>query len=223
MAIPNPIDPLEYMPLVKKIVNRIDIKLPSHWDKDDMISYGVIGLLDAIKRFKPDKEAKFSTFATIRIRGAIIDAVRKAAPVSRGKWESVRKITSAIEKFEQTKEGKYSLSKIAQEVNMSKKEVSEALESLNYFSHVSLEETLGLVDKSFKTPEENILKEERVEILSEALKDLKEKERLVLTLYYYEELSMKEVAEVLEISVSRASQIKTKALISLRKRLGDNI
>ncbi|SMB82283.1 RNA polymerase, sigma 28 subunit, SigD/FliA/WhiG [Desulfonispora thiosulfatigenes DSM 11270] len=217
-----PINPEDYLSLVNIIVNRIDLKLPSHWDKEDMISYGILGLMDAIKRYKPEKEVKFATYASIRIRGAIIDAIRKAAPVSRTKWEMIKRITETMEKLAGNIDTEVSYSAVAKEIGISEQEVSEALESLNYFAHVSIEETLGIKDTQLGSPEENFVREEQTKSLAKAISELKENERLVLTLYFYEELSMKEIAEVLEVGVSRVSQIKSKALISLRKKLEED-
>lgn len=213
--------PEDYLPLVKIIVNRIDIKLPSHLDQDDLISYGILGLMDALEKFKAEKEVKFETYASIRIRGAIIDAIRKAAPVSRGKWDLIKRITEAREKLSQDEDqpDEVSLSLIAEHLNISVEEANDAMESLNYFSHVSIEETLGIEDASFDSPEASLMKEEQTKRLANALSKIQERERLVLTLYYYEELAMKEIAEILEVGVPRVSQIKSKALASLRKEL----
>lgn len=225
-------DPQQYLPLVKKIVDRIDVKLPEHWDKEDMIGYGVLGLMEAIQRFQPGKGVKFSTFASLRIKGAILDALRRDSPLSRGRWETVRRIAEAIERLSQSTDLEFSLDTIAKELNISKSDVTEALDSVKLLSHLSLEQTLNLDDSneikirdtltiSTDLPEETVIKKEQISRLSKAINELEERQRLVLTLYYYEELTMKEIAKVLNITVSRVSQIKTLALVALRKKLED--
>lgn len=225
------IDPQQYLPLVKKIAGRIDVKLPDHWDKEDLVGYGVLGLMEAIERFQPGKGVKFSTFASLRIKGAMLDALRKDAPVSRGRWELVRKVNDTIERLSQEAAEEVSLKAVAAELDMNESEIEEALESFKLLSNISLGQTLGFVDTgeikvqdtisapSEELPEEIILKSENEKLLTEAIAGLNERQRLVLTLYYYEELTMKEIAEVLNVGVARVSQIKTTALASLRNIL----
>ncbi|MDK2985151.1 MAG: polymerase sigma factor FliA [Clostridia bacterium] len=225
------IDPQEYLPLVQKIAGRIDVKLPDHWDREDLIGYGVLGLMEAIKRYQPAKGVKFSTYASLRIRGAIMDALRKDAPVSRGRWELVRKITDAMDRLAQETAQEVPLNALASELGMDENTIEEALESFKFLSNVSLEQTLGFSEiaeikvedtisaPADESPEERIIRDEREKFLSEAISELNERQRLVLTLYYYEELTMKEIAEVLDVGVARVSQIKTSALASLRKKL----
>ncbi len=229
------LNPQQFLPLVKKIVNTIDVKIPRHWDKDDMIGYGILGLIEATKRYQPSKGVKFQTYASIRIRGAIFDALRKDAPVSRGCWDTIRKIGDVINKFSQDNIEDVSISVIAKELGIDKKQVEEAMDSFKFFSHISLDQTLGfdenndlkiedVVTAPIKdTPEETALKNEKVDGLSNAILKLNERQRLVLKFYYYEELTMKEIATILEVSVSRVSQIKTNALIALRKILESDV
>lgn len=231
MANLNPIDPQEYLPLVKKIVDRIDVKLPSHWEREDMIGYGLLGLMEAVERFQHDRGVKFSTYASIRIKGAIMDALRRDAPVSRGNWDNIRKITEAMEHISQFEGREASLEEIAERVGMKKKEVEEALESLKFLSHTSLDQLIGISEESDiklmdlistekkEEPEEKILKYEQIEMLGRAISQLDKRQKQVLTLYYYEELSMKEIAAVLNVTVSRVSQLKTMALVNIRKIL----
>ncbi len=222
-------DPQEYLPLVKQIVDRFDIRLPAHWDKEDMIGYGILGLMEAVKRFQPEKGVKFATFASKRIRGAILDALRRDTPLSRSCWKKVRKITDAMDKITSNTGEEVSIDVIAGEVGLDKKEVEEALESLKLLSHISLEQTLGFTDNeeikvgdkimSSNLPEGIIIKNEQIETLSTAISQLEERQRLVLTLYYYEELTLKEIASITNVSVSRVSQIKSIGLAALRKKI----
>lgn len=222
------IDPNKYLPLVKTIVDRLDVKIPESWDKEDMIGYGILGLLEAIGRFQPDKGIQFATFASKRIRGAIIDALRKDSPLSRSCWQKVQKITEAMEKISAITGKEASINEIVNEVDFDKAEVEEAMQSFKLLSSISLEQTLGLNDftikdtlkvKLDKSPEERFLENEQTKVLTEAITLLEKRQRLVLTLYYYEELTLKEIAVALDVSVSRVSQLKTMGLAALRNRL----
>ncbi|MGI6452791.1 MAG: sigma-70 family RNA polymerase sigma factor [Syntrophomonadaceae bacterium] len=220
-----------YLPLVKQIVDRIDVKLPQHWDKEDMIGYGMLGLMEAIKRFKPEKGVQFSTFASIRIKGAILDALRKDTPLPRTLWQKVRRITETMEQIYQVTGQEASIEVVAEKLGMGKSEVEEALEAYRLLSHISLEQSLGFSDsyemtvadtlesKTWEGVEAQILEKEQKEQLTRAIAELDERQRLVLTLYFYEELTLKEIAQVLDLGVSRISQIKTMALANLRKKL----
>ncbi len=222
------IDPQQYLPLVKSIVDRIDVKMPECWDKEDMIGYGILGLLEAMGRFQPEKGIQFATFASKRIRGSIFDALRKESPLSRNSWAKVQKITEAMEKIS-AKTGKEAfIDEIAQEVDMDRAEVEESLRSFQLLASVSLDQTLGfneikvkdtLQAQMEKSPEETFLESEQARILGEAIARLEKNQRLVLTLYYYEELTLKEIAAVLDVSVSRVSQLKTMAIAALRKTI----
>ncbi|MGI6413531.1 MAG: sigma-70 family RNA polymerase sigma factor [Syntrophomonadaceae bacterium] len=224
-------DPEQYMDLVKQIVDRIDVKLPPHWDREDMLSYGFIGLMEAINRYQPDKGVKFSTYASIRIKGAIIDALRKHAPLPRNRWQLVKQINEAAEKLTSLNGKEPSLEEIALELNITRTEVEDTLEAVKMFSHISLEQTLNLggnaglkvEDKIAADQETNledlVVKKEEIELLAKAITKLDKRQQLVLMLYYYEELTMKEIAAILDIGVPRVSQIKTMALLALRKHL----
>jgi RNA polymerase sigma factor for flagellar operon FliA len=222
------IDPQLYLPLVKTIVDRIDVKVPSSWDKEDIIGYGVLGLMEAIGRFQADKGVQFATFASKRIRGAILDALRKDSPLSRNCWQKVKKITDAMEKISGITGKEASIEEIVKEVDMDRNEIEEVMQSFKLLASVSLEQTLGLsevkIEDTLKTrmdksPEEMILEDEQIKYLSKAISLLEKRQRLVLTLYYYEELTLKEIASTLGISVSRVSQLKTMGLAALRQNM----
>ncbi len=222
------IDPQQYLPLVKSIVDRMDVRIPESWDKDDMVGYGILGLLEAVGRFQPEKGIQFATFASKRIKGAILDALRKDSPLSRNCWQKVQLITEAMERISAATGKEASIHEIVREVNLDQAEVEQTMQSFKLLASISLEQTLGInelrvkdtlkgeVDKS---PEEMYLEDEQAKILSEAVSLLEERQRLVLTLYYYEELTLKEIAAALDVSVSRVSQLKTMALTALRSRL----
>jgi len=223
----NSIDPHQYLPLVKSIVDRMDVKIPDSWDKDDMIGYGILGLLEAMGRFQPEKGIQFATFASKRIRGAILDALRKDSPLSRNCWQKVQLITEAMERISANTGKEASINEIIKEVDLEKSEVEDAMQSFKLLASISLEQTLGFNELRVKdtikieldkSPEEQILEDEQSKVLSEAIALLEKRQRLVLTLYYYEELTLKEIAAALEVSVSRVSQLKSMGLVALRRR-----
>lgn len=222
------IDPWQYLPLVKSIVERMDVSIPDFWDKDDMIGYGILGLLEAIERFRPEAGAQFATFAGKRIKGAILDALRRDSPLSRSCWQKVQRITTAMEEITTASGREASTEDIVKAVNMERQEVEEALRSFQLMASVSLEQTLGLNDIRLADtlaepiengPDESIIRQEQVRLLSEAIAALEARQRQVLTLYYYEELTLKEIAAVLNIGVPRVSQLKTMATAALREKL----
>jgi RNA polymerase sigma factor for flagellar operon FliA len=222
------IDPHQYLPLVKSIVDRLDVKIPIYWDKDDLIGYGILGLMEALERFQSDKGVQFATFASKRIRGAIIDALRRDTPLSRNCWQKVQVITEAMEKISNVTGKEASIEEIVREVDMERSEIEEAMQSFRLMAQISVEQSLGFDDLTIgdtlkapedKSPEEIILKEEQTTLMIKAIETLEERQRMVLTLYYYEEMNLKEIAATLDISVSRVSQLKTMAMTTLRKYL----
>jgi RNA polymerase sigma factor for flagellar operon FliA len=219
------IDPQQYLPLVKSIVERLDVRIPECWDKEDMVGYGILGLLEAMERFQPDKGIQFATFASKRIRGAILDALRKNSPLSRSCWQKAKKVTEAMEKISAITGKEATLDEIEKEVELDRAEIEESMRSFQLLTSVSLEQTLGFSEirvkdklqvQLDKSPEETFLENERARILSEAISKLDKNQQLVLTLYYYEELTLKEIAAIINVSVSRVSQLKSMALMALR-------
>lgn len=221
-------DPCHYLPLVKSIVERMDVIIPDFWDKDDMVGYGVLGLLEAAERYRPEQGAQFATFAARRIKGAILDALRRDAPLSRGCWQKVQKVTAAMEEITAASGREATTEDLAKRVGMDRQEIEEALRSFQLMAAVSLEQTLGLNDIRLadmlaepieKAPDETLIREEQTRLLSEAIAALEPRQRQILTLYYYEELTLKEIAAVLDIGVPRVSQLKTMATAALREKL----
>jgi RNA polymerase sigma factor for flagellar operon FliA len=221
----NFIDPQQYLPLVKSIVERLDVRIPDSWDKEDMIGYGILGLLEARERFQSDKGIQFATFASKRIRGAILDALRKSSPLSRSCWQKVQKVNEAMEKISAITGGEASLEEIEKEVGMDRSDIEESMRSFQLLASVSLEQTLGFSEirvkdklqvQLDKSPEETFLENERSRLLSEAITKLDKNQQLVLTLYYYEELTLKDIAAIINVSVSRVSQLNSMALMALR-------
>ena len=194
---------LEHTPLIRYIVNRIAVRLPSHIDLDDLHNTGVIGLMDAIEKYDPDKNCKFKTYAEFRIKGAILDQLRSLDWVPRSVRQKSRKLERAYGEVEQ-RLGRVNLEEIrgaGQDGDRtgSFADIVEDVHAENPFATFKLHETKQLVADTIAT--------------------LPEKERLVISLYYYEDLNMKEIGNILGITESRVCQIHTKSVLRLRSKL----
>ncbi len=220
---------LEYAPLVKVVAGRLSMYLGYNVEYEDLVSYGIFGLIDAIDKFDTDKEVKFETYASLRIRGAILDQIRKMDWIPRTVRQKQKKIDEAIKKIEM-QTGKTALEQdIAQELGVSDEELSEwqsqlkitNVVSLNEFMEQGSEPVMDAKNNShFIQPEERVQETELKEKLNEAIQQLTEKERKVILLYYYEDLTLKEISRILNVSESRVSQLHTKALAKMQKSLG---
>ncbi len=185
----------------------------------DIIQIGVLGLLDAVNKFDATKEVKFETYAEFRIRGAILDELRKEDILPRYKRETVKKVEEAINKLSTKFMREPTEEEIAKELKISVDEVFEALrhkENSHYLSYSDIEPFLKDVKDIFD-PQLNAIKRDLKEKLAIAISKLTDKEKIVLNLYFYEELTLKEIGEVLEISESRVSQIRSEAMKKLKK------
>lgn len=218
---------IKYLPLVKNIVGRIESK--NHdFDEDDLISIGVIGLMDALKKFDHKRKVPFEAYASFRIRGAVIDELRKAGPVSRDRIERLNQYYAAKERLENKLMRTPSELEICEELDISKRQLSSLHETVHYLSGVSLEsivfstegnetELIDMIEDSETTsPEEDFMNQERRELLIESIDKLDDRERTLLNLYYVEELSMREIGYILDISIPRVSQIHGKILLKLK-------
>ena len=220
---------LEYAQLVKLVAGRLSMYLGHNVEFDDLVSYGIFGLIDAIDKFDMDKNVKFETYASLRIRGAILDQIRKMDWIPRTVRQRQRKIDDAIKQVEMRTGKAATDEEIAMEIGVSEDELTSwqsqlkvtNVVSLSEFEEAGQEPTLESVNKNrFSQPEEVVEEKELKEKLVEALDLLTEKERRVIELYYYEDLTLKEISLVLEVSESRVSQLHTKALLKMRKKLG---
>ncbi|MBI2881383.1 MAG: FliA/WhiG family RNA polymerase sigma factor [Candidatus Tectomicrobia bacterium] len=222
----------EFAPRVRYIASRIASRLPSHVDLGDLISCGVIGLIDAIEKFDPSKNVKFETYAEFRIRGAILDELRNLDWVPRSVRQKAAQLEKAYEGLERRMGRPATEEEVAQTLNLSIEGVHDLIGEVNGVTVLSLDELreLGFQEDSDSAAIESLASEvnnpgrslafQQVRrVLADAIDALPEKEKLVLSLYYYEELTMKEIAQVLEITESRVSQIHTKAVLRLRGRL----
>lgn len=223
---------LEYAPLVKLVAGRLSMYLGYNVEYEDLVSYGIFGLIDAIDKFDYLKEIKFETYASLRIRGSILDQIRKMDWIPRTIRQRQKKIEAVIKEIEQEKGRGATDEEIAQRLGISDEEYLDwqsqmkvtGLVSLNEYmeqgSDVSQESGRGTTSR-FDGPEESLEKKELSQMLSEALELLTEKEQKVITLYYYEELTLKEISNVLEVSESRISQLHTRALQKMKTKLGN--
>lgn len=223
---------LEYAQLVKLVAGRLSMYLGYNVEYDDLVGYGVFGLIDAIDKFDYGKNVKFETYASLRIRGAILDQIRKMDWIPRSLRQKQKKIDSAMAKIELEKGRVATDEEIALELGISEEELSNwqgqakatNLISLDEYTDTGTETKMEMVGNArFDQPEESVEKEEMKQMLVKALDQLTEKERNVVVLYYYEEMTLKEISLVLEVSESRISQLHTKALKKMRAILGDYI
>jgi len=220
----------EYLPYVKRIVQRLAVHLPSTVDIDDLMNVGVIGLIQAVDRYDPRRDNKFMTYAIFRIKGAVLSELRARDFLSRSNRRKIRELESAYQRLEQKLGREVDDKEIAQELGIELEQVYRT-KQMSSISFISLEE-LGVSSKdekeklmSFLTNNEddalNLTKlKELKEALAEAIEQLSEKERLVISLYYLDELTMKETGKVLGITESRVSQIHSQAILHLRSKLG---
>ena len=221
---------LAYAQLVKLVAGRLSIYLGHNVEYDDLVSYGIFGLIDAIDKFDMDKNVKFETYASLRIRGAILDQIRKMDWIPRTLRQRQRKIDEAMKSVEMRTGKAATDEEIAIELGVSGDELLNwqsqlkvtNVVSLNEFEEQGQEPTMEFAGQNRFSQPEDVVEEEELKVkLREALELLTEKERRVVELYYYEDLTLKEISLVLEVSESRVSQLHTKALIKMRKKMGD--
>lgn len=218
----------KYIPLVKYIASRVMFDKNKYMEYEDLVSYGMIGLIDALNKFDSTKGIKFSSYASIRIRGAMIDELRKNRPISKGAMDKLNKYNKAIEDLQIELLREPTNDEIAKYLQISLKEVAEVESYINYISMVSLESVIfsddgdvnliGLIeDKESPSPDAYLEDKEQLEILTKAIELLKERDRTILNLYYYEGLTLKEIGLVLNVSESRVCQLHSRAVSSLRE------
>jgi RNA polymerase sigma factor for flagellar operon FliA len=225
---------LTYAPLVKYVAGRLGSGLPAHVDEGDLVSYGLLGLIGAIERYDPDRDVKFETYAIARIKGSIIDELRAMDWVPRSVRARARDIERAIAALEAETGRAPTDEEIAKKMGITDEELDTALLEVSRSSIAALDELwtisssggdqVALIDTIEDTqgpePQAALAKTEMREALSEAIARLPEREKLVVTLYYYEELTLREIGEVLGVTESRVSQLHTKAILRLKARLG---
>jgi len=221
----------EYAPLIKFIAQKIAVRLPSNIEFDDLVSSGVIGLMDAIDKYDPSRDNKFKTYAEFRIRGAILDELRAQDWVPRSVREKAKQLERAHIRLEQKLRRIPNEDELTDELKISKEEYYDLLNQVKSVSILSLDEAgsfnssdrksiLSLLEScKIPSPMAQLNLKGLKEVVTKAIENLPEKQRLVLSLYYYEDLNLKEIGDVLEVTESRVSQLHTQAILWLRRKL----
>ncbi len=220
---------LKFAPLIKLIVNRIAIRLPPHVDTEDLVNAGVIGLMDAIEKYDPMRGTSFKTYAEFRIRGAILDELRILDWFPRSIRQKVNRLENAFSNLERQLGRTATDEEVAEALDMDLEEFYEILAQASAVSLVSLYDMgreegeerslLDCIAGGEDDPAATLESQEVYEAVGRAIERLPEKEKIVISLYYYDELTMKEIGKVLKLTESRVSQIHTKAVIRLRAKL----
>lgn len=222
----------QYMPLVKYVAGKIAVGMPGNVEFDDLVGFGQFGLLDAINKFDPEKNVKFKTYAVTRIRGAIFDELRQLDWVPRSVRQKSRQIEDTIVRLESNLGRSASDAEIASAMGLSEADFQQTVLKVSGTSILSLNDVWYAGDDSDHisigdsieapsslNPDVIVEREEIRRVIIESINDLPEKEKMVLVLYYHEDMTFKEIGKVLEVSESRISQLHTKANLRLRAKL----
>jgi RNA polymerase sigma factor for flagellar operon FliA len=222
----------QYAPLVKYVAGKVAATMPHSVDFDDLVGFGVFGLIDAIDKFDPDKNVKFKTYAVTRIRGAIFDELRSIDWVPRSVRQKSKEIEEAINETEAKLGRPATDSEIAGSMGLTDSEFAKTMLKVSGTSILSLSDVWYTADDSDKVsigdsiespsslnPDAIIEREEIKRVIVQSIQELPDKEKKVLVLYYYEDLTLKEIGKVLEVTESRISQLHTKAILRLRAKL----
>lgn len=221
---------MEYAPLVKYIANRVAMRLPPHIEVADLVNAGILGLIDAVEKFDPSKEVKFKTYAEIRIRGAILDELRSMDWIPRSVRKVINQMINAYHELEQQLGRPARDEEMAEQLGVQMDEFYRLLKQSAGVSLISLDVAMDpddkrrdilscIVDPKSSNAFGVLGLNEVKDSVAHAIEDLPEKEKEVISLYYYDELTMKEIGEVLDLTESRVSQIHTKAILRLRVRI----
>lgn len=223
---------IEYSNLVKVVAGRLSMHLGHTVEYDDLVGYGIFGLIDAIDKFELTKGVKFETYASLRIRGSILDQIRKMDWIPRTLRQKQKRLENVMKELE-TKLGRQaSNEEIAQGLGISLEELDDLINETQIANLVSLDEYLEQGSEvrtelgnrpRFEQPEHVVERQELKNTLANAIDSLTESEKKVIAFYYYEELTLKEISLILEVSESRVSQLHTKALKKMHEKLGDDI
>lgn len=217
----------KYLPLVEYVIQRLMISMPKSIDRDEIRSLAFEGLLDALDKFSIKRDLKFETYASWRIKGAVLDGLRKKDWLPRSVREKVKKIEEAYAVLEQKSEESVTDDEVSDYLGITKAELNKAVSDAAMSSIISIDETTydedqeqvgrynTIPNEQAESPEQYVSDKYLKEVLANAIDRLPEKEKLVVTLAYFEELKLKEIAEVLDVSVSRVSQLHSKAMLRL--------
>ena len=223
---------LTYAPLVKFVAGRLGSGLPTHVDENDLVSYGLLGLIGAIERYDPERDVKFETYAMARIKGSIIDELRAMDWVPRSVRAQARDIERAMTALEAQLHRAPTDEELSAKLGISEDDLNDSLTAISRSSIAALDEMwtvspggdqISLIDTIEDTsgpePQSALAQTELKDALAEAIARLPEREKLVITLYYYEELTLREIGDVLGVTESRISQLHTKAILRLKAHL----
>jgi RNA polymerase sigma factor for flagellar operon FliA len=216
---------IAYAPLVTRVVKALPHAYGCFTDENDMIGDGIFGLMDAIEKFNPAKNVKFESYASLRIRGTIIDKMRKMDLLSRNTRQKYKQIEEAVEQYQQENNQFPNNALIAEMTGMTEKTVGKTLEESTLANMLSLEAIVATGEKSIgmsqgeNSPESEYQEKELIQRLAKAIDSLQEREQQLVQLYYYEELTLKEIGQVLDISESRTSQILSRTIMKLKQLL----
>lgn len=207
-----------YLPLVNIIAGRIAISLPAHIDRDDLISSGFFGLLDAVERYDLKRQNKFETYAGVRIRGAMLDYLRSKDWLPVSIRQKIRSYEKCVSELEGSLGRSATDEEIADAMGLSVEDFGKVVTQMSAATVIPLDDYMRAETtmNAVPSPQETIEKQERQEMLAKAIDRLPERERQVVALYYHEELTMKEISLVLNISEARVCQLHTKAIFRLR-------
>ncbi|MFO7819722.1 MAG: FliA/WhiG family RNA polymerase sigma factor [Halanaerobacter sp.] len=223
---------LKYVPLVKHLVGKVIISIPDKYSFDDLVNYGILGLMDALERFDYQRGIKFSTYAVPRIKGSIYDEVRKDDWVPQSVRKKSKQFTTALMKLEDQLGRKPTDEEIREELDLTIQQYQKMLSEINIPENISLEKIISFKDNDTLTIKDLVKdsKDEEPaqvfdynkmkEILGSAIDKLPQKEKLVVSLYYYEDLTLTEIGKIMELTTARISQLHTKAIFRLRGYLG---
>jgi len=222
----------QYAPLVKYVAGKVAIGMPHNVEFDDLVGFGVFGLFDAIEKFDPEKHVKFKTYAVTRIRGAIYDELRSIDWVPRSVRQKTREIEETVHSLEANLGRAATDSEIAAKMGISIEDLNKSIHKISTSSILSLNDLwytgedndkVSIVDSIESSqslnPDIIVEKDEIKKVIVQAISELPDKEKKVLVLYYYEDLTLKEIGKVLDVTESRISQLHTKAILRLRSKL----
>jgi len=220
---------VHYAPMIKFVVGRLNIYVGTVVDHDDLVSYGIFGLMDAIEKYDNLKGVKFETYASVRIRGAVLDGIRSLDWVPRTQRSRAKQLDEAYSSLEMELGREPTEEELAKKLDIEPEKLSDEINKSSLMSLISLDDYLEQnheanfsepADSDEYSPEAQYGLEELKHELADAIKLLTDKEQQVVALYYYEELTLKEIAKILQVTESRISQIHSKAMMKLRAKLG---